>query len=135
MYAAITPVVDRLAQELGPAWVVCDGVRPQDRQHLPRADVRLTDAAVTQKSGGGVALAVRYTVRIAVDIGVVTPDPLAALDSAVKTIIEVLHQYRPLPAAAPLELLSLAAAEYVDAGLFGYDIEFSRLALVQSRQA
>lgn len=123
MYAQVPRIKDRLAAALGAGWLVVDGTEPQDRRELPRADVRLTGAAVTSTSGPGVALQARYIVRMVVDAQG-SAAPFELLDAAVTAAIAALHHWRPEGANARLALQDMAEADFMDASLFGYDLAF-----------
>lgn len=124
MYATVPRIKDHLAAALAADWLVVDGTEPQDRRDLPRADVRLTGAAVTSTSGPGVALQARYIVRLVVAAKGSTA-PFELLDAAVTTAIAALHHWRPEGADARLALQDMAEADFMDASLFGYDLAFA----------
>ena len=123
MYAHIASIKNRLQNALGSAWVVVDGTEAQDRRELPRADVRMSGAALTATSGPGVTLQARYLVRLVVSASSAV-QPFALLDAAVDAASASLHHWRPQGATARLALQGLAEVESAQAELFGYDLGF-----------
>lgn len=124
MLQHLPSITAQLAAALGPTWAVVDGSEPQDRRGLPRADLRLAGASLGGTSGPGVTLQARYMLRLVVDAGAGAP-AFAQLDAAVDAAIAALHHWRPPGASARLALQGMAEAEYIESGLWGYDLGFA----------
>lgn len=123
MFAAIPLIADRLAAALGAAWGVYDGTTPQDRRALPRADVRLEDAALTNASGPSVTLQPRYVVMLAISSQ--ADQPYALLDGAVNAAIAHLHHWRPAARYQRLAMQGLRAVDFADQALIGFELTFA----------
>lgn len=123
MFAAIPLIADRLAAALGSAWATDDGTTPQDRRALPRADVRLEDAALTNASGPNVTLQPRYTVTLVISTQAATP--YALLDAAVDAAIAQLHHWRPGARYQRLAMQGLRAVDFADQALIGFELTFA----------
>lgn len=126
MYLTVPAIARRLADVLGPGWVVGHGNAPQERMRVPRADVRLIGAALQETKGRAVSLQARYQITLVVTSGHGGDVAFEALESAVTTAIAALHQWPPrqtLPTAR-LELLAIGESALPSTEVFGYDLAF-----------
>lgn len=122
MFGVIPLIATRLAGALGAGWDVADGTHPQDRRTLPRADVRLEDAAFTGSSGPNVTLQPRYVIALVVSA---EASAYAVLDAAVDAAIAQLHHWRPGSQHQRLVLQGLRAMDAADLTLIGFELMFA----------
>lgn len=122
MFSVVPLIATRLADALGAGWDVADGTRPLDRRTLPRADVRLEDASLTNASGPNVTLQPRYVLALVVNAEATA---YAALDAAVDTAIVRVHHWRPGQQHMRLAMQGLRSMDFADQALIGFELIFA----------
>lgn len=122
MFALVPAIVARLSPVLGAGWRIADGAQHVDRTALPRADVRMQGVALERVSGPSVLLQARYVVTLTISNAATA---FAALDAVVADAIANLHNWRPQGYSARLQMQGIAEVDYMDQGLFGYEVAFT----------
>ncbi len=122
MLDVVQHITTRLAAALAPPWAVVNGATPQNREHTPRADVRMQGAALQRTSGPTVALQPTYVVRLVVEDGGAA---LPQLDQAMTAAIASLHNWPAPGQQSRLALVQIRYDEEVEQGLMGYLLAFS----------
>ena len=122
MFVLVSAIVDRLSPVLGSGWKVADGTQHVDRTALPRADVRMQGVTLERVSGPSVLLQARFVVTLAISSA---STAFSSLDSVVSGVIANLHNWRPQGYSARLQMQGIAEVDYMDQGLFGYEVAFT----------
>lgn len=111
-------------------WAVREGSQDVDRRALPAVDVRLGGASVSQVSKPAVTLRAEWVVALVTRRG---DSAAAQLDAAMAAAIARLHNWRAGDAGGrgwtELQLQSVRPGDYADAGLIGYELSLTSVAI------